>query len=291
MATHVVEDPPDVEHVDGATSDAPAGKGSRRRRVLLIVAAVIVVLLALAAAWFVLGREQAEELSDDQALVDFRAGQGAAGAAEGRPVAGVYAATATGVESIGLPGFDEQLGPNAPVTVTYGDGGCFTARADLNSHHWRSWTYCPSATATFALVGLETFTERSAPGLDLATLSTYRCDVPLDVLWSGAVAGETRTGHCTGRAEVEDTVTDDVASIEVLGTEQLEIGGDTVETVHVRTVDEFSEAQTGTETGEWWLDAATGLPLRARIDAALSGGAGDYSETIELDLTSVRPAT
>lgn len=262
-----------------------------RTRNLIIAGVAVLALLALAATWFVLGREQAEELTDDQALADFRASQSSSEPADGRPAAGVYAATATGVESIGLPGFDEQLGPNAPLTVTYGDGGCFTARADFNSHHWRSWTYCPSETATFALVGLETFTARSAPGMDLASLSTYRCDTPLDVLWSGATAGETRDGHCTGQVDLEESTTDDVATVEVLGSEQLEIGGEQVDAVHIRTVDVFSDAQTGTETGEWWLEASTGLPLRFRIDSAVSGGAGDYSESIELELSSLRPTT
>lgn len=272
------------------SEDTPRSR-HRLRTTLIVIAAVLAVIVVAGVVWFVFGREQAEQLSDDQALVDFRANGGDTTAAQGRPVAGVYPARASGTESIGLPGFDEQLGPNAPMTLTYGDAGCFTSRIDFNSHHWRSWTYCPSPTATFALTGLESWTERKAPGLDLATLSTYTCDVPLDVVWTGATAGDTRTGSCPGTSDLDDAVTADAASLEVLGLETLEIDGTSVDVVHVRTNDEFSEAQTGAERGEWWLDAETALPVKFRLDASLSGASGDYAEDIAFELTSLRPAT
>ena len=263
----------------------------RLRTALIVVAALLAVIVVAGVVWFVFGLFPAEQLSDDQALVDFRASSGDTAAAEGRPVAGVYPGTATGTESIGLPGFDEQLGPNAPMTLTYGDAGCFTSRIDFNSHHWRSWTYCPSATATFALGGLESWTERKAPGLDLATLSTYTCETPLDVVWTGAAVGDTRTGSCPGTSDLDDAVTDDAATLEVLGTETLEIDGTSVDVVHVRTVDEFTNAQTGAERGEWWFDAETALPVKFRLDASLSGASGDYAEDIDFELTSLQPAT
>ena len=201
------------------------------------------------------------------------------------------AATASGRESIGLPGFDEDLGPNAPVTVTHGDDGCFTYRADYNSHHWRSWTFCPTATATFALTGLDSWTERDAPGLDIATLSTYECDEPLDFLWAGATIGETRVGACTGVSDIDGAITEDAGRIEVLDLGTMEVGGERVDVVHVRTTDTFSRAQTGSEVDEWWLDATTGLPLKIVVDATLKGGPSDYSETSTLQLSTLRPAT
>ncbi len=293
MASHVVDevqpDGPDTGvDPDGSGSDRPR---RRLRTVLIVVAVLVAVLVAAGVAWFVFGREQAEPLSDDQALLEFRAAQGSSGDAEGRPAAGVYAATASGTESIGVPGFDEDLGPNAPLTLTYGEGGFFTSRVDFNSHHWRSWTYCPSPTATFALVGLETWTQRKAPGLDLTTLSTYTCDEPLDVVWSDATAGQTRAGSCTGVTDLDDAVTADRAAAEVVGSETLEIDGERVEVVRVRTTDDFSDAQSGRESGEWWFDARTGLPVRFSVDASLSGGSGDYAEDFEVELTSTRPAT
>ncbi len=304
MASHVVHDvqhgADGGEHPDahtGAPSEeqGPASPDARPRhrlrRVLIGIAVLVVVLLAAGAAWFVFGREQAEQLTDDQALEEFRAASRGEVEALGRPAVGVYPATASGTESIGIPGFDEELGPNAPMTLTYSDDGCFTTRVDFNSHHWRSWNYCPSPTATFALVGIESWTQRKAPGLDLSTLSTYSCDQPLDVLWADPAAGETRTGSCTGVSDLDGAVTGDRATTEVLGTDTIEIDGRRVEVVNVRTTDEFSEAQTGTEVGTWWFDAATGLPVRFTVDASLSGGSGDYREDFEVELTSLTPAT
>ena len=292
MASHVDEEVQHDELVPETGDGEPVGPQRHRlRNVLIGLAVLLAVALVAGVLWFVLGREQAEQLTDDQALDDFRAANRGATEAAGRPDAGVYAATATGSESIGLPGFDEELGPNAPMTLTYGDGGCFTTRVDFNSHHWRSWTYCPSATATFALVGIESWTQRKAPGLDLNTLSTYTCDTPLDVLWAEPTVGETRSGACTGVSDLDGAVTGDRATAEVLGSETLEIDGREVDVVRVRTTDEFSESQTGTEVGEWWFEASTGLPVRFSVEASLSGGSGDYAEDFDVALTSLRPAT
>ncbi len=103
--------------------------------------------------------------------------------------------------------------------------------------------------------------------------------------------GETRTGSCTGVSDLDDAVTADRAGVEVLGTDVIEVDGESIDVVRVRTTDEFSEAQTGTEVGEWWFDATTGLPLRFTVDASLSGSSGDYAEDFDVALTAVRPAT
>lgn len=291
MATDVVDD------LDGHPSDlepAPADPGPPKRRRLAIVLAVVGAtggILLLAASWFVLSRDQPTELGTDQALDEFRAANASSGEADGRPAAGVYAATATGVESIGLPGFDEELGPNAPVTVTHGDAGCFTYRADFNSHHWRSWTFCPTATASFAMTTSDAWTARKAPGLDIATLATYDCKEPVGFLWSGAAVGDTRSGACTGVNDVDDAVTEDAATVEVLGTDTLTVGGDQVDVVHVRSTEIFSGDQTGREIDEWWLDASTGLPVRVVVDSQLTGGLSDYAETADLTLSTLRPST
>jgi hypothetical protein len=259
--------------------------------VLLAVLVGLAAVLVAGGLWFFLGRDQAQQLDDQEALSEFRSANSSTGAADGRPPAGVYAATATGVESIGIPGFDEDLGPNAPVTVTHGAAGCFTYRVGFNSHHWRSWTYCPSATATFALASSEGFTERKAPGLNIATLATFDCQQPVDFLWPDAAVGETRSGRCTGTNDIDDAVTDDAMEVEVLGRDTLTVDGQQVEVVHVRSTETFSRAQTGTEVDEWWLDASTGLPVRLVVDARLQGGLSSYTETADLTLTSMSPAT
>jgi len=287
LDVHLPEEP--------SAADPGASKRKRPRRRLAVVVGGILLVLALGAAlWYFVGREAAVQLSDDEALTEFRAGGGAAAMtddAPGRPPAGVYAAIASGTESIGLPGFDEQLGPNAPVTITHGEGGCYTFRADFNSQHWRSWTFCPTETAEISLVELQSWTARRAPGLDLDTLTIYTCDPAPDIRWQGSVAGETRSGACSGRSDLDEDATLDAAEVEVLGGATAEVGGTTVDVERVRIEDTFSGAQTGYERGEWWFDAESGLPVKVVIEADLSGGAGSYSEEFVLELSTLVPVT
>jgi hypothetical protein len=254
-----------------------------------LVTILVLVVAVIAAIWF--GREDAEQLGDDEALAEFRSGEGAASDPAGGPLPGVYAATASGTESIGLPGFDEQLGPNAPVTVTHQDDGCFDFRADFNSHHWRSWSFCPQESAVSALTRTDSFTARKAPGLDVESIATYTCELPLDFLWTDPEVGDTRSSTCTGTTDLDDSVTADEGVAEVLGLGTTEVDGESVETVHIRTTDTFSQAQSGHETAEWWLDGKTGLPLRIVLESALTGGPSDYAERWELELTTLDPQT
>lgn len=278
---------------EGSAEITPAGppRRTRTRRFLLGVGCAVVLIGGAAGAWFVFGREHAEQVSDDQALEEFRSIGIEVASVEGLPAPGVYPATASGTESIGLPGFDEDLGPTAPVTLTHGDEGCFTYRADFNTHHWRSWTFCPTATATFGLAGLESWTARRAPGLEIDSLTTYRCDEPVDFFWADAEKGESRTGSCTGTNDFDDSVTADAAELVVLGHETLRVGSTDVEVVRVRNTDTFSGSQTGTEVAEWWIDLSSGLPLKLSVEALLKGGPTDYSESFDLVLSTLEPST
>lgn len=299
--TPTVENPSDGDQRSPGIHDPdkqePQGPRRRIWRILLWVAVALAALVAATIAVLYFGRDKAEELTQDDALADFRDAAEGSVETDGLPSAGVYAATASGTESIGLPGFDEPLGPSAPVTVTTDIQGCFTYKADFNSHHWRSWKFCPTDTATFALVGLESWTARKAPALDIETLSTYVCDTPLDLLWNDMTAGQNRAGACTGTTDTgttdsDDSVTDDAGEVKVLSVaEQVTIGGQTLDAIRIQVTDNLSGDQSGSEVGTWWLDPATGLPLRLSTESSLSGGLSDYSEQIDLELDTLTPAT
>jgi len=284
---------------DEVVASAPVEPAPRPRRralrIVALIAAVLVVVLIAAVVWFFVGREQASEVDTNEALEAFRSESNATAstsASRDVPAPGVYTATVTGEESIGLPGFDESYGPNSPVTVTHGDGGCFSYRVDFNSHHWRAWTFCPSPTATFALTQMDGWTARSAPGFDLSTYNTYACTEPADFWWDDPTTTDSpRTGTCVGTNDLDDGVTDDALRIEVVGSEPLTIGGARVNAIHLRSTESFSRDQTGQEVDDWWVDADTGLPVRLTIDSSLTGGSGDYREKADVTLTSVTPKT
>jgi hypothetical protein len=295
MAPNLTVEVVDDHIVVAQAPEADRPRRNRRRlwKVLIGIAVVLVVLVVAAVLWFFLGREQARQIDDGTALEQFQEQQpdGSSTDAAGRPGAGVYSATADGTESIGVPGLDEGLGPNAPVTVTHGEGGCFTYRADFNSHHWRDWTYCPTADATFALTGLQSWTARKAPGFDLDSLASYTCETPIGYLWPDSAAGDRREGSCTGTASDSDGVTADAQTVEVLERTTLLVAGEVRDVVHLRSTDTLTEAQDGTEVDEWWIDATTGLPLKVMIDARITISGSDYRETATLQLSSLTPAT
>ncbi len=290
----------DTAGADGAPPEGPSGPSSpparpaRRhvlRKVLMGLGILVVLVIGAGAAWWFFGREEARPVSSDTALQQFR-DSGATGAqGDGRPALGVYSAIATGSEDIGIPGLTESFGPEAPVTVTHGDGGCFTYRADLNNHHWRSWTFCPTSDATFALRSADTSTVRNAPGLDVDSLTTYTCQTPVPYLWPDPTVGDSRSGSCTGTSDTIEGITGDAGTVEVLDLGTLTVGGTEVAVVHLRSTDTFTDAQTGTEVDEWWLDVRTGLPLKLAIDADLTSSVGDYIEKGTLELTSLTPVT
>jgi len=282
---------------DGETS--PPERGRRRGRLIVLVAAGVVVVLALAGAlWFMVGRDRARARSTDEAVETFRTA-GTPGTladpAARRPDAGVYPATASGSESVGIAGLDESFGAVAPVTVTHAENGCFTYRADLNTHHWRSWTYCPTATASFALSGTQSSTLRKFPGLDFGSVNSYTCERPLPAVWPGAVVGDHRDGSCTGTSDTIAGVTTDAGTVDVVELGTRRVGDTEVAAVHIRTADTFGEAQSGTETADLWLAADTGLPLLISFDTKVKSdtplGTADYVDQGRIELTTLAPTT
>jgi hypothetical protein len=292
MAQLTIDDAPGAEIPD-PDDPTPTPRGRRRLvwRVLIGLAVAVVVIVLAGVGWFFFGRDGATERSTDAALDDFRQSGAAGSEAEGRPAVGVYDAVASGSEDIGLPGLTESFGPGAPVTVTHGAGGCFTYRVDLNTNHWRSWTFCPEGEATFALTVADSSTVRDVPGLDVDSLTTYTCETPVPYLWPEAAVGDRREGSCTGVSDTIDGITGDAGMVEVLGFETMTVGGEEVDVVHLRSTDTFTDAQVGTEVDEWWIDVATGLPVKLVIDADLTSSAGDYVEKATLELTSLVPTT
>jgi hypothetical protein len=274
-----------------ASPSGPPARPRVLRKVLIGLGILVFLVIGAGAAWWFFGRAEARPVSSDAALQQFRE-SGATGAQDdGRPALGVYRAIATGSEDIGVPGLTESFGPEAPVTVTHGDGGCFTYRADLNNHHWRSWTFCPTSDATFALRSADTSTVRDVPGLSVDSLTSYTCQTPVPYLWPDPAVGDTRSGSCTGTSDTIKGLTGDAGSVEVLELGTLTVEGTEVAVVHLRSTDTFTDAQTGTEVDEWWLDARTGLPLKLVIDADLTSSVGDYIEKGTLELISLTPAT
>ncbi len=293
------------------------GSSHRRtvwNRVAVLTLVVVAVLLGGAVlAWR--GRDQPVAQSTDQAVERFRSGTTTAAstppaadvATGARPDPGVYAATGGGREFVGFSPLDEPFGPSVPVTVTALDDRCWALRADLNTHHWRSWTFCSGTEGVTELQGVSA-TLRTFPGIDFGTTSTFVCDPPAPVLGAavpphptgtGPVgSGRTETGpatRCVGTSDHLGGTTVDEVRAEVVGDERICAGGTDVDTVHVRLDGSMTGAQAGTEVVEVWFVRRTGLPVRVSFDTSVDTqtpfGLIHYRDLGSFAVTSLDPRT
>ncbi|MBW3664973.1 MAG: hypothetical protein KY469_17905 [Actinobacteria bacterium] len=119
----------------------------------------------------------------------------------------------------------------------------------------------------------------------------YRCDPPAQLLRVGADPGTTSSGSCAsadGEGEAR-------YSGVLIGLEQLTIGGQSVDTVHIRALYKLSGRANGTSTVDWWLHPETGLTVREErtVDTRARAMWGDvrYQEQATFELLSLTPAT
>ncbi len=276
---------------------------------IAVVAVAVVVVLVGGALLALRGRDQPAAQSTDQAVERFRSGTTVTGgtptaadvATGARPAAGVYTATGEGREYVGFSPLDEPFGPSVPVTVTALDDRCWELRADLilNTHHWRSWTFCSGPEGMAEQRGVSA-TLRKFPGIDFGTTSTFVCDPPAPVL--GASVPTPGTGptdppatRCVGTSDHLGGTTDDEVRAGIVGDETISVGGAPVDTVHVRIDGSMTGAQAGTEVVELWLVRRAGLPVRVTFDTSVDTqtpfGRIHYRDLGSFAVTSLAPRT
>jgi len=270
-------------------------------RILLGAVVTLLVVIVAGTAFIVFGHRDPGEKSRDEAVEDFREGGAQQGSGDGsgdtelvRPEAGVYSAEAEGEEDVGFGPLNESFGPEAPVTVTHGDNGCFTTRVDLNANHWRDWTFCITDDGVVES-GESTFVTREFPGVSFDILTTFVCDPPLLMLHSGPDTREVSTGSCTGTNDSLEGSTDVQVTVSTVATGSTEIDGEERESVTVERASVLTGFQEGSETIEIVLDKSTGLPLSMTFDTDVATesplGRRDYRDTGSFTLTSLMPTT
>lgn len=255
--------------------------------------AAVGLLLSGLGFLFTTAREDAEEVTADDVLAELRErGVDSAGEDAG-PAPGVYEATGSGHEDVGIGPLDEAFGPAVPVTVTPAEDGCWTQRLDLNSHHSRTWFLCATDEGLVS-PGSASTTERVFPGIEFGNQAETTCE-PVVVLASLVpVPGEEHRARCLVTASELDATTDQDVVVTVVGTDEVDVGGSAVSTVHVRMEATSSGGQHGTETLELWL-ADDALAVRVRLEARLTSdspvGPLDYVAEADVVLDSLEPRT
>ena len=182
----------------------------------------------------------------------------AALAANGRPEQGVYSyETSGGGSTDALGGARQNYPPQTPVTVTHTACG-YTLRWQPLRERWDEWEFCGDSeqlTTTRITTYIEIYGQ--------SRRDDYACDAAATSP-SGDGSGTQRSWTCRSTdAELATTYS-------VIGAENVSTKGGDVPTMHVRFRVIASGSVRGEQTLDWWIQPATGLPVRMQRVAEMS---------------------
>lgn len=254
---------------------------------LRVTLAVVVVLIA--SAWGVLAwlRTGPRVVSVDEVVNNFRstttvAGQQSEQTSYPLPPEGVYTYDTSGRESLEGPLSETHTYPSeSAITVTHTPCGfswrwdVFERRSDVSNWCW-----------TDAGI-IETNTSTDHIFFKVHDKRAFECKPPAVVMPSQIPASNLPGAVCEGG----DTI--NTKTVEYLGTEELTVGGEKVETVVMKNVDVASKKSTGQSAVTMWLRRTDGLVVKMRREADIGNdsiiGKIHYVEDITLTLKSLAP--
>jgi hypothetical protein len=264
------------------TEGADAVPRRRRWPWVLLGCVAAVALLAVSGFVYLRSRDSTTVVSVDDALGSFRGSDAAAHTVERRPAPGVYEYDTVGQEHIDSLGGSTHTYP-ARTTMTYTVTDCgYRTRWDVFEERFDELDRCtPSEGETVDA------TRQYREFFGFSDDQTFQCDKDVLVRTEPPVFGETRTTPCTADgATAEMRVT-------VLGVEPVEVGGTSVDGLHIRLETTLAGAVRGSSTLNYWADPVTGLILRqettVRSDADSPLGVTRYEEDYTVHLVSLIP--
>jgi hypothetical protein len=261
-----------------------------RRKLLIATAAVLVlVVAAVVVVRFWLTRDDTAPVAVDQVVKDYRDGATTPTATTpqaraGGPAAGVYAYTTTGGEQTTILGTSHHDYP-AVTTIAIRPTDCgYTQTWTALDKRSETWTMCKRDD------GLQPQSLRDVHSFYAHTDDRrYACTgdavFPLE-----RSVGE-QTVRCATSGSDATTMTE-VAH--VAGRERIDVGGTTVDAVHVHIAQTLTGETKGTGTVDWWLEPKTGLLVRAQVanqstSATPIGKDAPYEEQFTLKLRALTP--
>lgn len=264
--------------------------GDDKKRVLTPFRIALIVVVALVGTgWGVLSwlRTGPRVVSVDEVVNNFRstttiAGQQVEQNKYPLPPEGVYIYDTTGRESLEGPLSETHTYPSeSAITVTHTTCGfswrwdVFERRSDVSNWCW-----------TDAGI-IETDTSTDHIFFKVHDKRAFECTPPAIVMPSKIPASNLPGAVCEGG----DTV--NTKSVEYLGTEELTVGGEKVETVVMKNVDVAGNKSTGQSAVTMWLRRSDGLVVKMRREADIGNdsivGKISYVEDITLVLKSLSP--
>lgn len=236
-----------------------------------------IVLLA-AAAWtggFFL-RDSSHAASVSEALHRFRAGDHPS-----TGLNGVYLYATEGRESVNALGGATHIYPDR-TSITVIEVPCgIELRWDALENRSTTWTFCTTA------AGVEfRISDERHMFFGQGDHTIYRCSDRL-LIPKKPAAGATSPFSCDSGRNLE------IGEARVIGYSTIEVGGRRVRAIRVSHNQTIRSRDSGSETIDWWLDAATGLPLRVELRSRTSRkmwvGLVKYHEDFNLRLLSLTP--
>jgi hypothetical protein len=233
----------------------------RRRRVLIL--SVLVLVIGIGGVLIVGFRDRARPVSADELSA----------------VGDVYVYETTGFETTSaLSGTEHQYPADTFATVSEGSCGLVT-RWEALRERWTEWDRCDG--------GLRVATRQVYHEFfRTADLAVFVCEIVAGT--PSAEQGATWTSRCDDGSNVE------TSRHLTHGVEKLQIGGVTVDAVHLEQVTETAGVTNGSSKYEEWLRVGDGLLLRqiATFDTVTDTRIGDvaHHEEYEIVLRSLNPA-
>lgn len=195
---------------------------------------------------------------------------------------GLYVYETTGFEEIDALGGARHDYPQETF-FTIQPGGCgIITRWTALEERWSENELCPSDDG-FRLAGFESYHE----WFGRSDLQDFSCDPDTALVSPAAPEVRTWTYECSTDERTERWI------VEVLGVETLQVGGESVDAVHVRVTSALEGASEGASATDTWYLPGTGLIIkriaeRSSVNQSLIGDV-HYRESFEITLTSVEP--
>ncbi len=196
---------------------------------------------------------------------------------------GLYTYATTGFESTDALAGSRHDYP-ATTYLTIQPGGCGElVRWQGLEQRYEEWEFCADGTMSGFVSFHEWF---RVPNTDV-----WVCPEPAA---TQGEPGATWSGECTRAGGEETGQAAKTLAYEVVGLETVTVGGEAVETLHVRISGVERGATRGTSVSEMWFLPGTNLPVRwvEQRDSLSDSRIGEvgYSEHFEVTLTSLRPS-
>lgn len=260
----------------------------RRTRRVLVGAGVVVVLAAGGVAYLML-RDTSTPVDVEEAVERYR-DEGAAPSSTTTvpeaqlPAEGVYVYATEGEERIDILGGSTHGYP-AETTLTIRHTGCgLTQRWAPLDERWDEEEVCVTD------AGRERRTLRTHHEFfGISDDADFACEAGYLLFPAEPAVGSSWSTSCASG----DTVLTGTA--EVVGLEVRTVGGQRVETVHLRVTEQASGGDDGPSSDDYWLRTSDGLlvertsTVETRSDSPV--GTATYTERFTLRLTSLDPRT